>query len=601
MALEELIIAWSKERPAWQREVMRRVAVGDVLSDDDYDTLVEDVLKAKEPAPTFGLEQLPQAASEDLPVCLVAIEKPEHVNALESQVPLSFEQQGLTIVYGDNGSGKSGYARLLKRITRARHQEDVLTDVFRDTSLAIPTAALSVRIGNAIETLAWPESSRPELQRMLFYDGACGNVYIASESDFPYRPSALFVMDGLIMACVAVRARIDAKLVENGASANQVPAVPEQVRESDAGRFLVSLSGSSSVEALDALIARFDGATETIEELKGQEARLRSADTTKARQQLTRQSEKLVALRNHVERLDAAMGRAALAELQRRRAEVKTHEDAAAVLARTFDSEPLPGVGSSPWKALWEAASRFSKEHAYPNQDFPVLGEECRCVLCQQPLEEQGRDRLARFNEFVRNDTQVRLQEVKRAYEQKVKILRELSVSPEVVANNLKDLENSNRDVVAAVRELLSKYQSACERVREALSNQQAVPEIEIDHGPILTRLTEASDSARATVEGLGHPEGIQKQLEALTARRADLELLEQIKKSRPAIVKEITRLQEREALEAAKSAAATTGITKKILELSEESITEVVRDTFTRETDRLRLERVTIARTRAD
>jgi hypothetical protein len=87
----------------------------------------------------------------------------------------------------------------------------------------------------------------------------------------------------------------------------------------------------------------------------------------------------------------------------------------------------------------------------------------------------------------------------------------------------------------------------------------------------------------------------------ALSARRADLELLDQVKVSRPAIVKEIARLKEREALEAAKSAAATTGITKKILELSEESITEVVRDTFTRETDRLRLERVTIARTRAD
>ena len=36
-------------------------------------------------------------------------------------------------------------------------------------------------------------------------------------------------------------------------------------------------------------------------------------------------------------------------------------------------------------------------------------------------------------------------------------------------------------------------------------------------------------------------------------------------------------------------------------MEFSEESITDVVRDTFTRETDRLRLERVTIARTRAD
>jgi len=602
MALEELIIAWSKERPTWQREVMRRVAAGDVLSDDDYDTLVEDIVKAREfPAPQFGLEQLPQAASEDLPVCLVAIEKPEHVNALESKEPLTFEQQGLTIVYGDNGSGKSGYARLLKRITRARHQEDVLTDVFRDTSLARPTAALSIRIGDADESLAWPDSSRPELQRMLFYDAACGSAYIASESDFPYRPSALFVMDGLIEACVAVRTRIDARLAANGASANQVPAVPEQVQEGDAGRFLMALSGRSSVEALDALIARFDAAKETIEDLKDQEARLRSADTTKARQQLTRQSDKLVALRNHVESLDAAMGSATLAEIRRRQAEVKTLEEAAGLLARSFESEPLPGVGSSPWKALWEAAQRFSKDHAYPDHEFPFLGEECRCVLCQQPLEAESRDRFLRFDEFVRNDTQVRLQDAKRAYEQKVKVLRDLKVSPEVVANNLEDLEDTSRDVVAEVRELLSKYEAASEQVGEALSSQREIPQIVIDQGSIITRLTEASDAARAAAEELGNPEGIQKQLAALTARRADLELLEQLKKSRAAIVKEITRLKEREALEAAKSAAATTGITKKILELSEESITEVVRDTFTRETERLRLERVTIARTRAD
>lgn len=602
MALEEDIVSWSKERPAWQREVMRRVAAGDVLSDGDYEKLVEDIVTAKElPAPLFGLEQLPQAAPEDLPVCLVAIAKPEHVNALESQEPLTFEQQGMTIVYGDNGSGKSGYARLLKRITRARHQEDVLTDVFRDTSLAKPTAVLSVRIGDADESLAWPESSRPELQRMLFYDAACGGAYIASESDFPYRPSALFVMDGLIEACVAVRARIDAKLAENGTSANQLPVVPNEAQESDAGRFLVSLSGGSSIEALDALIARFDAAKETIEDLKGQEARLRSADTTKIRQQLTRQSEKLVALRAHLESLDAAMGSAGLARLREHHAAVATLQQAATLLARSFESEPLPGVGSSPWKELWEAAQRFSKQHAYPSHEFPFLGEDCRCVLCQQSLEASARDRLVRFDEFVRNDTQIRLQEAKRTYEQDVAVLRGLTVSPEVVATNLKDVEDANSEVAAEVREALAKYEAAHEQIREALSDQQALPQIGIDQGPIIARLTEASDAAREAAEELGNPAGIQKQLGALIAKRTELELLEQVKKFRPAIVKEIARLKEREALEAAKSAAATTGITKKILELSEESITEVVRDSFTRETERLRLERVTIARTRAD
>ena len=89
---------------------------------------------------------------------------------------------------------------------------------------------------------------------MLFYDGACGAAYIAAESDFPYRPSALFVMDGLIEVCVAVRSRIDAKLLENAAGLNALPVIPENLGDTDAGKFVSQLSGSGSVETLDALI-----------------------------------------------------------------------------------------------------------------------------------------------------------------------------------------------------------------------------------------------------------------------------------------------------------------------------------------------------------
>lgn len=602
MALEELIIAWSQERPAWQREVMRRVAVGEALSDVDYDRLVEAILGAQEQEEgQFGLEQLSEAVSVELPVCLIAIEEPKHVNALESKEPLSFEPQGLTIVYGDNGSGKSGYARLLKRIARARHREDVLTDVFRDTSLAQPTARLSVRIGGSEELLAWPEASRPELQRMRFYDSGCGIAYIASESDFPYRPSALFVMDGLIEACVAIRARIDTRLEANSVSTNTLPSVPEEVRESNAGQFLLTLSARSSLETLDALIARFDATEETIENLKEQEAALRSADTTRARQQLARQSEKLLALSRHLKKLDTALGNVALAEIKRHQAEVNVLEEAAALLARSFETEPLPGVGSSPWKTLWEAANRFSREHAYIDQGFPFLGSDCRCVLCQQPLGAEGRERFVRFDEFVRNDTQVRLQDAKRTYDQKVKILRELQVSPEAVANHLKDLEESNGDIVSEVSALLTSYGEVHAQVLEALTNQRELPSIGIEQATAIYRLCGASDAAKATAEELANPDGVQKHLESVCTRRAELELLELVKKSRQSIAKEIARLKEREALEAAKSSAATTGITKKILELSEESITDVVRDTFTRESERLRLERVTIARTRAE
>src|SRR5258708_7309509 len=163
----------------------------------------------------FGLEHLPQSQPGDPPVKLISVERPEHVNALTSDKPLTFEEKGLTIVYGDNGSGKSGYARLLKRVARSRHQEEILTDVFLDNALAKPTASLTIKVGDKEIALKWPESNQPELQRMLFFDDACGKAYVAPESDFPFRSSAIFVMDGLIDACVAVRTLIDVKLEEN--------------------------------------------------------------------------------------------------------------------------------------------------------------------------------------------------------------------------------------------------------------------------------------------------------------------------------------------------------------------------------------------------
>src|SRR5207249_1548579 len=144
---------------------------------------------------------------------------------------------------------------------------------------------------------------------------------------------------------------------------------------------------------------------------KNAEARLRNADTSDERQRLTRQAEKLDALHKHLKEIDSALGNDGLAKLQECRDQLKVLKEAASLLTRSFESEPLPGVGSSPWKLLWKSATRFSEEHAYPEQSFPVVDDDSLCVLCQQTLGAEGRDRLSRFEKFVKDDTQVRLNE----------------------------------------------------------------------------------------------------------------------------------------------------------------------------------------------
>ena len=602
MALEERIIDWSQARPAWQREVMIRTATGDLLSASDYDRLIDNIL-APDPRRevTFSLEHLPKPAADDPSVRLTSIVKTEHVNAIASDVALTFKPDGLTIVYGDNASGKSGYARLLKRITRARHQEDVLSDVFRDTAVEKPSANLTVHIGEQNKEITWPEPIRPELQRMLFYDRACGDAYITTESDFPYRPSALVVMDGLIDACVEVRKRIDAMLHRSTRPVAGLPFVGDEVKNTEAGRFLKHLSASTAVDSIDELIARFDAVPETIEGLMVEEAHLRSADTSDERQILERQAEKFDALYRHIENLDAVLADSSLKALQESRDQFMELHEAANLVSQLSKSEPLPGVGSPTWKGLWQSARSFSEHEAYPSYSYPVLTAGSRCVLCQQTLDDEGHNRLSRFEKFVKDDTQTRLGEARRFLKTQVNRLTSLVILPELVASNQEDLLPNYMNCIEDFRVLLHRYGEARAQINEALNSTTRIELPGIDSTAILTQLSKEARRSRQLAVSISDPEVAQQRLVSTTAKRQELELLRKIKNSRDAIVKEISRLKKLRVLEDAKSSAATGPITRKILEFSEESITEVVRDTFTRETERLRLERVTVTRTRAE
>lgn len=69
------------------------------------------------------------------------------VNQLAPDQTLSFAAKGITVVYGDNGAGKSGYARLLKRACRARHSEVILPNVYAGSAAAKALATVCYSIG----------------------------------------------------------------------------------------------------------------------------------------------------------------------------------------------------------------------------------------------------------------------------------------------------------------------------------------------------------------------------------------------------------------------------------------------------------------------
>lgn len=121
--LQELL-EWSQDRPAWQRDALRRLVLHGELSDDDISALTgicksAHGLAEQELATPLATEHVPEKIGGSAPVSLVSIFHNRGVNALSENQTLKFDPN-LTVVYGDNAAGKTGYIRILKSACRAR-------------------------------------------------------------------------------------------------------------------------------------------------------------------------------------------------------------------------------------------------------------------------------------------------------------------------------------------------------------------------------------------------------------------------------------------------------------------------------------------------
>jgi hypothetical protein len=133
---------------------------------------------------------------------------------------------------------------------------------------------------------------------------------------------------------------------------------------------------------------------------------------------------------------------------------------------------------------------------------------------------------------------------------------------------------------------------SALEARRDAMRQQQQ-PDL-LTSESLTTR---TRDAGRAALEAAAAvpKEGFGNQIATLRSEREALEVQLALSDKKASILREVGRLKKLDRIARAQSEASTTAISRKAAELTRAHVTDVMRDRFTREADRLRLERVTL------
>lgn len=458
MSVLEEIFEWSQDRPAWQRDALRRLVLNGELSEDDIRYLSEicksahGLAEQRDSVP-FAKEHIPGKGTGSAHVTLLSIFHRRGVNALADDQTLKFGPN-LTVVYGDNAAGKTGYIRILKSACRARGPEEILGNVVSGTAPHKPVVAITYKVGTEEKPREWSGDGADEfISRVSVFDTHCAAVYLTEKTDVAFRPFGLDLFDKLVKACKAVRSRLEGeqRTLASGAMMTVQMKVPEGTAVAKLLAGLSSLTNPTTVQSLARLSPEEDARLLLLEKSL---LDLQVNDQEKLSQQLALRAGRVRALAQHLKGVEAALSADAVAAVFEAQKEGRRKSgEAQRLRAATFPSGALEGTGSEPWSALWESARRFSQELAYPGQAFPVVEDGAQCVLCQQDLGHAASHRLKQFEAFVASTTERELREIRENFARLRKAFADLKISTDAIEETIKEIRIEHEklaDVIGA-------------------------------------------------------------------------------------------------------------------------------------------------------
>ena len=413
MSLLSDILEWANAKlPVWQRDALRRLFQNRELTEQDMDDLYA-MLKSARGLPDSQNRQPVPLAEVHLPtvgmtvetVVLKAMRELKNVNRIAEGQKLEFKPKGITVIYGENASGKSGYFRVLKHACRARDTSETIYPDANDAkaSKKIPEAIFDIEVGGQSKSINWDRDAEPpdELSTVAVFDAHCARAYL-DEQDVAYVPYGLDIVQNLGQV---VLPKLSERLNEEIEAINTDTSPFADLQGDTAiGRLIASLCEGTRPEEVKELAKFTDEKKDRLATLN---KALEETDPKAKSRALRLSSQRFNRL---ISRIDTAFGyvnNAAIEKLKSCDQETEAAIKAENVAAEHFRAGEslLQGTGEQVWKDLFEAARRYSTEAAYPSEVFPHVCEGARCLLCQQPLNQGAAKRLQRFEDFVKQDT----------------------------------------------------------------------------------------------------------------------------------------------------------------------------------------------------
>ena len=277
-----LLVDWANEQDHWVRALAGAVlesrrALNANVTEELYEVLLNEKNLVEGPPVTVApLERDLQASAAEQSLRLTRLSEVANVNALAADQEITFNPR-MTVLYGENGTGKTGYVRVLKQLASVRTAESILPNISQAGAGGAPHGSLSYELGGAPKSFVWSgEEGVSPFTRIDVFDARGVEIHVDGPLTYAYTPSELAVFRYTHEAIEAVKERLDAAKSATQPSGN--PYLNKFDRDGKLYVKIETLGATTDIEELQRLGNVPDAEKSQLEPLKERVAALRSGD-----------------------------------------------------------------------------------------------------------------------------------------------------------------------------------------------------------------------------------------------------------------------------------------------------------------------------------
>lgn len=379
------IVDWLKDKPYWQQLIANDILLGSKFESQDFEDiytvfkqenkLINSELSKKE------LPFLKKEHSEKINKDFLkwrGVKEVRGLNAIESGAGLNIGDQ-VTLIYGENGSGKSGFTRLLNNVFVSRGDKSILSNIYSNNQEKL---SAKIIFENEQETVVEEDlvdiANSSRCKRVAVFDTLSATNDLTKESELSFSPIEFKFFDIFSDVILQIKIKFD-KEIQYHTSENLFISYFD--KETSIKKEVISISEKTDISMLNKLAEITEQDNTAYNEQNKEKVKLLSSSLNfkKEVQELKRLISDIKSIKEKTILLNSKFNSERLVKLSQLiddRNQYKSLSSSEGL--NQFKNDNIENLGSEEWKNFILAAKKYYKT---------IDHETDSCIFCQQNLE----------------------------------------------------------------------------------------------------------------------------------------------------------------------------------------------------------------------